>query len=82
MKNELQLVCESRLKSVLLKDNGEQLKLIGILKSEIINVLKNYLDISADSLDLNFALDETGSYNLEILAKVDRLKNLCAIMLD
>lgn len=82
MKNELQLVCESRLKSVLIKDKGEQLKLIGILKSEIINVLKNYLDISADSLDLNFALDETGSYNLEILAKVDRLKNLCAIMLD
>ena len=82
MKNELQLVCESRLKRVLVKDKGEQIKLIGILKSEIVNVLKNYLELSPNNFEINFILDEDGCYNLEILAEVIRFKNLSAILLD
>lgn len=83
MKNDLQLLFEDRLKNVLVKDKEETPnKLLNILKSELMRVLKNYMEISENSLDIAFNLNGDGYYNLEIFASVKRLRPVSAILLD
>lgn len=73
MKNNLSLVCENRLKNVLVMDKKINESLISVLKCDVLQVLKNYMDISADELDLNIDIDEYGFYNVCISARVKRL---------
>lgn len=80
MKNELQLLCENRLKQVLFNDKKENpQKVLNIIKSEILYVLKNYMEIKAEDMDININLDEFGTYSLEISAKINRLKMVSSI---
>lgn len=75
MKSELQLMCETRLKNVLVKnkeDNPSKIK--NVLKSEILYILKNYMEISAENLDLDIFVDNNGYYQLQLLAKARRIK--------
>jgi len=83
MKNELQLLVEDRIKNVLVKDKEETPnKVINILKSEIMNILKNYMEISSPDIDICLNLDKNGHYCLEIYATIKRLKRVSAILLD
>ena len=69
-----------RLKNVLMSDkytNPERLN--EVIKSDILYVLKNYMDISADDIKLNFTLNEEGSYQLRLSASCKRLKLLSAM---
>lgn len=75
MKSELQLMCESRLKNVLVKNKEDNpLKIKNILKSEILHILKNYMEVSAENLDLDIFVDSSGYYQLHVVAKSRRIK--------
>lgn len=77
MKNQMQLVCNNRLKSVLVQDKqSNPVKIVNILKSEVLYALKNYMEITASDLFLNITVDEYGYYVLDIGARVRRLKTV------
>ena len=79
MQNEL-TVCNERLRSVLINDKKDNpSKIINVLKSDILFVLKNYMDISSDNLEVGINMDSLGKYNITILATVQRLKTLNCI---
>lgn len=79
MQNEL-TVCNERLKSVLINDKKDNPnKILNVLKSDILYVLKNYMEITSDNLDVNISIDGLGVYNITILANVRRLKTLNCI---
>jgi len=71
----------NRLKNVLLSDkytNPERLN--EVIKSDILYVLKNYMDITSDDIKLNFTLNDDGNYQLRLAASCKRLKLLQAIL--
>ncbi len=73
MKNQLTTVCENRLKQVLVMDKQINNSLLSVIKSDVLFVLKNYMEISAEELEINLSLDEFGFYQLNMEAKVRRL---------
>ncbi len=81
MKSELQLMCESRLKNVLVKNKEDNpLKIKNVLKSEILHILKNYMEVSAENLDLDIFVDNSGYYQLQVVAKARRIKPASSFM--
>ena len=83
MKNELQLIVEDRLKTVLIKDKEQSpYHVLNVLKSEIYYILKNYMEILNDEIDVSFNLNSAGNYTLSIFADVKRLKRVSAIIPD
>ena len=67
--------CEERLKSMMLIDKSETPQKINkVLKAEIIYLLKNYFDITAEDVDIDLGIDKTGEYILSITAKSHFLK--------
>lgn len=58
---------ENRLKNIIVADKKENpMKIEKILKSEIINVIKNYFEISAEDVDLNILINKDGMYDIQI----------------
>ncbi len=79
MQNEL-AVCTERLRNVLINDKKDNPnKIINVLKSDILYVLKNYMEINSDDLELNINVTPTGTYKITVLADVNRLKTLNCI---
>ena len=79
MNNEL-VVCSERLKNVLKSDKKDNPnKILNVLKSDILYVLKNYMEINSDNLDVNISVTSIGTYNLTVMANVSRLKTLNCI---
>lgn len=79
MNNEL-VVCKERLKNVLKSDKRDNPnKILNVLKSDVLYILKNYMEINSDNLDVNISVTSSGAYNLTILANVSRLKTLNCI---
>ena len=67
----------NRLKKVLIYDKELPSEAIqNIIKSDIINVLKNYTSLDEDSVFVNFNLEKTGGYNFTISGKVSNIKNI------
>jgi septum formation topological specificity factor MinE len=79
MKNNLALICENRLKNVLVLDKQINQSVLNVLKSDVLYVLKSYMEISADDLDLSINVDEFGFYDVKVNAKVRRLKSLSSL---
>ena len=53
-----ELEYENRLKNVLVIDKQDNpLKIVKVLKSDILNVLSNYMDITNDDLDLTITVE-------------------------
>lgn len=52
------------------------IKLESVVKSEIVYLLKNYMDIESQNVDFSIVLGEDNKYNVILHAKVDRLKHL------
>ena len=70
----LQVVGNDRLKNVLTLDKSQNPnKIVGILKSEILNILKNYMDVSQENLDFQIAVNDKGGYTLKLIADVRHL---------
>lgn len=77
--NELQVAGVSRLKNVLSIDkNDNPIKITNVLKSDLIYLLSNYMEISPEDLDLVISVEQGGGYKLEVEAQVRRLKVLGA----
>lgn len=66
-----------RLKDMLAVDKkSNPIKLESVVKSEILYVLKNYMELNSEDVEFNIVLDENNKYNVVFSAKVDRLKPL------
>ncbi len=67
--------CEDRLKSMFLIDKAETPQKINkVIKAEIIYLLKNYFDITAEDVEVELGVAQTGEYILNITAKSRFLK--------
>lgn len=66
---------ENRLKNIIVADKKENPeKIERLLKSEIINVLKNYFDITSEDVSLSILINDDGKYDLQINAISSFLK--------
>ncbi len=75
MGKDLQIVGSERLRGVLVQDKKENpLKIINVLKSELLFVLQNYMDINKDDMDFDIVVNSDGKYIVNFQAKVNRLK--------
>ncbi len=75
MSKELQVVASERLKSVLVQDKKENpIKIINVLKSELLYVLKNYMEVTPEDIDFDIVVNAEGKYIVNFQAKVHRLK--------
>lgn len=66
---------DERLKNILISDkhfNPEYL--VKVLRSDMLDLLLNYMNILPQNIDISIFVDEKGVYNLKISAKTDRLK--------
>lgn len=69
------VACEDRLKSMMLIDKSEAPQKINkVLKAEMIYLLKNYFDISAEDIEVDLGVAQSGEYILSITAKSRFLK--------
>ncbi len=67
----------TRLKSVLVQDKEQNpLKILGVLKADILKVLSNYMEIDYEDVDVNIVVNKNGTYDLEIKSVVRRVKTL------
>ena len=68
-------ILENRLKNIIVakkKENPEKIE--RLLKSEIMNVLKNYFDITSEDVSLSILINDDGKYDLQINAISSFLK--------
>ncbi len=73
--NNLAVIGDDRLKNVLALDKRENPnKISAVLKSELLNVLRNYMDIRPDDVDFAICVNAKGNYTLQLTADVKRLK--------
>ena len=69
------VACEDRLKSMMLIDKSEApQKINNVLKAEIIYLLKNYFDITAEDVEVDLGVAQTGEYIVTMTAKSRFLK--------
>lgn len=60
---------EERLKNLIVLDRSENPnKILKLLKSEVLNVLRNYFDINFDDLGISIIINKKGEYDLQINA--------------
>lgn len=66
---------KNRLKNIIVADKKENPeKIERLLKSEIMNVLKNYFDITSEDVSLSILINDDGKYDLQINAISSFLK--------
>ena len=71
----MQLICEDRLKNVLIRDKNENPKhIMNVLKSDMLQVLNNYMDIKSENLDIEIVVLENGAYKLLMEGYSNRIK--------
>ncbi len=75
------VICENRLKNILVADKEENpLKIVQVLKSDLLETLKNYMEVNGEELDVTITVDEFGFFVFNAYTRVRRLKNLSAII--
>lgn len=75
MGNEMRLICEDRLKKVLIRDKNENPKhIMNVLKCDMLQVLNNYMDIKSENLDIEIVVLENGAYKLLMEGYSNRIK--------
>lgn len=67
--------CEDRLKSMIIIDKQDSPQKINkVLKSEILFVLKNYFDVSAEDVNLEININDFGRYTITITADARNMR--------
>ena len=67
--------CEDRLKDMIIMDKQEAPQKINrLLKSEILYLLKNYFDLTAEDLNLDIGINDGGRYIINICAQSRSIK--------
>ncbi len=60
-------LCEERLKNMIVSDKKENpMRIVKIVKSEVLYVLKNYFEITASDIDVEIGVNEEGRYQINI----------------
>ncbi|MBQ4558052.1 MAG: cell division topological specificity factor MinE [Clostridia bacterium] len=78
--SSMQNYCENRLKKMLIKDKQDSpQKVTGVLKSEILYVLKNYMEVKDYDIDVDITISDNGYYKLIIQADCRNLKTVSYI---
>lgn len=71
----MQLICEDRIKKILHKDKNDNPQyILNVLKSDLLQLLSNYMDIKADMLSLDICVLENGVYKIFVEGYSKRLK--------
>ena len=61
------VVCENRLKNILVSDKRENpVRIERVLKSELLNVIKNYFEVACEDLMLDILVREDGKYDIQM----------------
>ena len=69
---------EERLRQVLIFDKSS-VNIEHVLKSDLLNVLNNYMDLNSDELKLKIDVDQFGFFEIKVYAKTRRLKDLSSV---
>ena len=65
---------DNRLKQILINDKKDNpIKIVGLIKSEIFYVLKNYMDIKLEDINLDIGIDNNGKYLITMSCEVARI---------
>jgi len=60
-------ICENRLKNIVVSDKRENpIRIERVLRAELMNVIRNYFEVSSDDLDLSILIREDGRYDLQL----------------
>jgi len=72
--------CETRLRNMVIKDKKDNpQKINGVLKAELLYVLRNYLDLKEYDLDIDISINNKGYYHIVIEADCKNIKNISYI---
>ena len=67
--------CENRLRNVMLMDKQEvPLRIVRVVKAELLYVLKNYFDVASENMSVDISLNATGQYVLSMVMESDSIK--------
>ncbi len=69
---------EERLRQVLIFDKSS-VNIERVLKSDLLDVLNNYMDLNSDELKLKIDVDEFGFFEIKVYVRTKRLKDLSAV---
>ena len=60
-------MCENRLKNIIVADKQENpIKIKKVVRAEILQVVRNYFDVSMDDVDFDIVITDDGFYNISI----------------
>ena len=66
---------ENRLKNMIALDKKEEPeKIIKVLKAEVVNLLKNYFEITSEDVETSILANSDGKYDLQINAVSNTIK--------
>lgn len=66
---------ENRLKNMIALDKKEEPeKIIKVLKAEVVNLLKNYFEITSEDVETSILVNSDGKYDLQINAVSNIIK--------
>ncbi len=66
---------ETRLKNMIALDKKEEPeKIIKVLKAEVVNLLKNYFEITSEDVETSILVNSDGKYDLQINAVSNTIK--------
>lgn len=66
---------ENRLKKMIALDKKEEPeKIIKVLKAEVVNLLKNYFEITSEDVETSILVNSDGKYDLQINAISNKIK--------
>lgn len=66
---------ENRLKNMIALDKKEEPeKIIKVLKAEVVNLLKNYFEITSEDVETSILVNSDGKYDLQINAISNKIK--------
>ena len=66
---------ENRLKNMIALDKKEEPeKIIKVLKAEVVNLLKNYFEITSEDVETSILVTSDGKYDLQINAVSNTIK--------
>ena len=65
---------DNRIKSMMINDKKENPnKIVGLLKSEIFYILKNYMDVKLEDIVLDICIDNNGKYVVSFNVEASRM---------
>lgn len=71
------MVCENRIKNMLVIDKQiNPDKVSRLIKSEVLYVLKNYIDVCAEDVDVDIFFNENGFYEFNINGVFKNIKTV------